>query len=164
MAVAFVFFSYQFGTYGTNGIRNGMACALMMLSISFYIDRNKYGFVVGTIIFLLAMGCHRSVMIPMAALLVSMFIIKDIKYSIYIWLGCIFLSLVSGNFYSGIWDLMIECQIIQKYPIRLCLNFLILVFDGIFCYIVRCLFGWLGLYEAEGSSIKLLPFWQIPTS
>jgi hypothetical protein len=102
MAIAFVFFSYQFGTYGTNGIRNGMACALMMLSISFYLDRNKYGFVVGTIIFLLAMGCHRSVMIPMAALLVSMFIIKDIKYAIYIWLGCIFLSLVSGNFFQGL--------------------------------------------------------------
>lgn len=102
MAIAFVFFSFQFCAYGTNGIRNGMACAIMMLSISYFCDRKKSGYIIGSFLFILAMGCHRSVMVPMAALLVSLFIIKDIKYAIYIWLGCIVLSLFTGDFFQSL--------------------------------------------------------------
>ena len=101
LAIMFVFFSFQFFTFGTNGLRNGMACAIMMLSIAFFCDRNKVGYAIGFLLFILAMGCHRSVMIPMAALMVSLFVIKDIKVSVYIWLGCIVLSLFTGNFFQG---------------------------------------------------------------
>ena len=101
MAVAFVFFSFQFCAYGINGIRNGMACAIMMLAISFFCDRNKSAYVIGSLLFVLAMGCHRSVMIPMAALMVSIYVVKDIKKAIYIWLACIAASLVSGDFFQG---------------------------------------------------------------
>lgn len=102
IAILFVFFSFQFCTYGTNGIRNGMACALMMLAIAYYCDRNRIGYVIGSIFFILAMGCHRSVMIPMAALMLSIFVVKDIKYAVYIWLGCIVLSIFSGNYFQAL--------------------------------------------------------------
>ena len=102
MAIVFIFFSYQFFTYGTNGIRNGMGTALMMLSIAFFCDRKKVSYFIGLLLFVLAMGCHRSVMVPMAALFVSFYIIKDIKNAIYIWLMCIVLSVFAGGFFQGI--------------------------------------------------------------
>jgi hypothetical protein len=101
MAILFVFFSYQFYTYGTNGIRNGMACGLMLLSISFFCERKTAGYITGFLLFVLAMGCHRSSMIPMAALMASLFIFKDVKYAIYIWLICIVLSMFTGGFFQG---------------------------------------------------------------
>lgn len=99
LAIMFVFLSYQFYAYGTNGLRNGLATAILMLSISFFCDRNKIGFLIGSALFIMAMGCHRSVVMPMAAVLVSLFVIKDIKYAVYIWLGCIVISLFSGNIF-----------------------------------------------------------------
>jgi len=104
LAIMFVFFSYQFFTYGTNGLRNGMGCALMMLSISYFCDRSKLGFFVGFLLFILAMGCHRSVLVPMTALVASLFVIKDINKAIIIWLGCIVLSLLAGNSIMGFFE------------------------------------------------------------
>lgn len=97
LAILFVFFSYQFFPFATNGIRNGMGAAFIMLSISFFCDRNKIGFIIGSFFFLIALGCHRSLIVPMAALMVSLFVIKDIKYAIYIWLICIVLSIFTGS-------------------------------------------------------------------
>lgn len=104
MAILFVFFSYQFFTFGTNGLRNGMACSIMMLAISFFSKRNIYNYTVGFVLFLLAMGCHRSVMIPMAAVVGALFFIKEIKHAIWIWILCILFSLVSGNFFVNLFS------------------------------------------------------------
>ncbi len=101
-AIMFVFFSFQFFTYGTNGLRNGMGCAFLLLSISFFCDRNKVGYFIGIFLFFLAMGCHRSSIVPMAALIISLFVIKDIKTAVYIWLGCIILSLFAGNIFMSL--------------------------------------------------------------
>ena len=97
LTIMFVFYSFQFFSYGTNGLRNGMACAIMILSIAFFCDRNNKGKLIGFLLFFLAMACHRSVIIPIAALMVSMYIIKDLKMAIYIWFGCIVLSIIAGG-------------------------------------------------------------------
>ena len=102
MTIMFVFFSFQFFTFGTNGIRNGMGCAFIMLSIAYFCDRCRTGNIIGLFLFFLAMGCHRSVIVPMAALMVSLYIIKDIKISGYIWIGCIALSIFAGGFFQNI--------------------------------------------------------------
>lgn len=104
MAILFVFFSYQFWAFGTNGLRNGLGAAIMMLAISFFANRNKFGFSVGFFLFLLAMGCHRSVMITMAAIIVSLFLVKSIRNAVLIWTLCILFSLVSGNFFVGLFS------------------------------------------------------------
>lgn len=97
LSVLFLFFSYQFFNYGVNGMRNGVACAIMMVAISFFCDKTKKGNFIGIFLFLLAMGCHRSIMIPFAALIVSKYFIKDTSKAIWIWLLCIPISLVFGN-------------------------------------------------------------------
>ncbi len=104
MAVLFVFFSYQFFPYGVNGLRNGMGCAIMMLAIAFFCDRNRVGFFIGIILSFLAIGCHRSIIIPIAAVLGALFVVKDIKKAIYIWIGSIILSLFAGGTVSTIFE------------------------------------------------------------
>ncbi len=102
LAVLFTFYSFQFFTFGTNGLRNGMGCALMLVSIAYFADRNKIGYIIGFLFFIFALGCHRSVLIPFAAVMVSLFFVKDIKYSVSIWLFCIFLSLVAGSYFQNL--------------------------------------------------------------
>lgn len=102
LAVLFTFFSFQFFTFGTNGLRNGMGCSLMLVSIAYFADRNKIGYIIGLLFFFLALGCHRSVLIPFAAILVSTFFFKDIKFPISIWLFCILLSLFAGNYFQNL--------------------------------------------------------------
>lgn len=104
MAILFVFFSYQFWSFGTNGLRNGLGAAIMMLAISFFTERNKMGYAIGVFLFLLAMGCHRSVIISMAAIMVSLFIIKDIRSAVYVWFLCIVVSVISGNFFVSLFS------------------------------------------------------------
>lgn len=102
LPLLFVFFSAPFFSYGTNGIRNGMACSLMMLSLAFICDRNYRGYIIASFLFILALGCHRSVMIPMASLLMMLFFVKNLKNALIIWIFCVFLSLVSGNTFQSL--------------------------------------------------------------
>lgn len=102
LAIMFVFFSYQFYTYGVNGIRNGMGTGLMMLAIVFFCDGNKISYILGFLLFVIAFGCHRSVIIPIAAVLVSLFVVKDIKFAVWIWMGCIVLSLFAGSYFQNL--------------------------------------------------------------
>ena len=78
----------------------------MLLAISFFSKRNKIGYICGFILFILAFGCHRSIILPMIALMASLFVVKDIKYSVIVWLSCILISLFGGNsfmnFLSGL--------------------------------------------------------------
>lgn len=88
--------SFSFWSYGTNGIRNGLATSLFILALCFY-DKSKikmYAF------FLLSFFTHSSVIIPIAAFIVSGFY-KNPKIYLYIWLSAIPLSLAGGSFWEG---------------------------------------------------------------
>lgn len=86
--------SFSFWAYGTNGLRNGWATSVFLLSLVFY--RRKmlmYGLMA------LSFGIHNSMMIPIAAFLVSG-MYKKPKIYLYIWLAAIPLSLVGSGFFQ----------------------------------------------------------------
>ncbi len=87
--------SFSFWAFGTNGIRNGIATSIFLYAIS----RDKIVFKV--IFILIAIGFHKSVVIPTAALVLTYFYVDPKKY-FYGWLACIPLSLVSGGFWEGL--------------------------------------------------------------
>jgi hypothetical protein len=87
--------SFSFWAYGTNGIRNGIATSLFLYAIS----RDKIVFKV--LLVLLAIGIHKSILIPTAALCLTYFYADPKKY-FYGWLLCIPVSLVSGGFWEGL--------------------------------------------------------------
>lgn len=94
LGLLFIVTSLMFFTFGVNGLRNGLACHIILLAMSFLFD-DKY--VVGGLLCLLALGMHRSVMLPIAAIMAGCFVIKDYKYAVMIWVGAIVLSLLEGE-------------------------------------------------------------------
>jgi hypothetical protein len=94
LGILFVFSSFSFFSYGVNGLRNGLACHLIILGISFLADKR---YVPCTVLFLTALGIHRSTMLPIVAAVTGAFFLKSPKYSIYFWLASIFVSLVAGG-------------------------------------------------------------------
>ena len=94
LGMIFVWTSLMFFSFGTNGLRNGLACHIMLLAMSFFFD-DKY--VIGGLLCILAFGFHRSLMLPIAAMLVGRFVVKDFRYAVVFWFCSIALSLVAGN-------------------------------------------------------------------
>lgn len=88
--------SFSFWSYGTNGVRNGMATAIFIFSLLFY-EKQKW---LMYAIMGLAYGFHNSLMIPIAAFVVSGWY-KNPKIYLYIWLVAIPLSIIGGSFWQG---------------------------------------------------------------
>lgn len=94
LGMLFVFTSLMFFSFGTNGVRNGLACHFILLAMSFFFD-DKY--IIGALLCLVAFGIHRSTMLPIVGMFLGRFVITDLKWAIYFWFGSIFLSLALGN-------------------------------------------------------------------
>ena len=96
--------SFTFYGAGVNGIRNGMATSIMLLAFTFT-DRK----VIMAALFFIAVSCHKSMMLPVAAFVCS-FIYRDSQKYLIFWLVCIPVSFVAGSAFeafftsSGIFD------------------------------------------------------------
>jgi hypothetical protein len=92
--------AFSFFSYGTNGIRNGLATSVVILAISFYDKR-----AVMIALFVLASGIHKSVMLPVFAGVISFFY-KDTRFYLFFWFICIFASFLLGSslesFFAGL--------------------------------------------------------------
>ena len=98
IGMLFVLASLMFFTFGVNGLRNGLACHLILLAISYLLD-DKY--IIGYAICLVAFGIHRSTMLPIVAVTFGLFVSKDIRFAIIFWIASLIVSLVAGNVISS---------------------------------------------------------------
>lgn len=98
VGMIFVLTSLMFFPFATNGLRNGLACHVMLLAMSYFFD-DKY--IKGALWCLVAFGLHRSVMLPIASMIAGRYVIKDMRYAILFWVFSIALSLVAGGSISG---------------------------------------------------------------
>ncbi len=97
MAMLFFFTAFSTYSYCVNGVRNGFACSVELVAVALLaIDRKKLP--VALVLMFLALGIHRSTMLPSAALVVSAFLIKDPKVAIRFWLLSIGISLIAGSY------------------------------------------------------------------
>lgn len=94
IGMLFLFSSLMFFTFGTNGLRNGLACHIVLLAISYLYDA-KY--IIGALFCLLAFGIHRSVLLPIAASVGGIFLSEKPKWALYFWFASIGISLVAGG-------------------------------------------------------------------
>lgn len=101
----FAMSAYSFFSYGTNGIRNGMACSFIILALSFMNDGNTRGKVIAVFLAFLAFFCHKSTALPSLCMIVCLYH-KNTKNAIFFWIASIGISLVAGgaveNFFSGL--------------------------------------------------------------
>lgn len=95
---AFLFFigAFSFFSYGTNGIRNGLACSVVILAFSFLMADKPWEKIVGLLWCWLAISVHKSALLPCACMIVSLFV-RNPKFSVGLWVTSIFLYLVAGN-------------------------------------------------------------------
>lgn len=106
LAMLFFLSAFSTFTYGTNGIRNGLACSSCIFAMAYGANRNILQMSIAGFILLLAFGIHRSIALPIAAFLVASYVIKSPKIAMYFWIASIGLSLVAGgtmvNFFAGL--------------------------------------------------------------
>ena len=105
LGMIFVWTALMYYSFGINGIRNGMACHMLLIGFALILKGRALVWP-GVGLCLLAFGTHRSTMLPIAAFVVGRFLIRDAKYAVYFWLLSIPVSLVAGgavtSFFSGL--------------------------------------------------------------
>ena len=88
---AFLIFiaSFSFWSYGTNGLRNGLAASLVLLAFSF--ERKK---LIAIALALVAVSFHKSLLLPVVAYFLT-FLNNNSKFYVIVWLLCIPISLAA---------------------------------------------------------------------
>lgn len=103
-AMLFGLSAFSVFTYGVNGVRNGLACSIVTLAIIFAAKDKNY--IVAAVLCFLALGIHKSTLLPTAAMVGALFFIKKPKVALMFWLTSIPVSLVAGgpisNFFMGL--------------------------------------------------------------
>lgn len=99
LLLLFFFSSFSFYTYSVNGIRNGLACSLVILAIT-YIQGDKRDKIICGVLCFLAFNIHRSTALPIAAMIFSLKYINH-KNMFYFWFSSIIVSLTIGGAVSG---------------------------------------------------------------
>lgn len=96
--VTFLFFlgAFSMSSYAVNGIRNGLACSVVLAAIAFLATSRKY-LPLAIALSIAALGIHKSTMLPIAALFTSAYFIKSFKKAYYFWIASILISLVAGG-------------------------------------------------------------------
>lgn len=100
IAILFCFAAFSFFTYGVNGIRNGMACSLVMLALT-YIRGNLIEKIICALLAIIAINIHGSTALPVLCMLVA-FLIKSPRVIFLFWGLSIFLSLIAGGLISSL--------------------------------------------------------------
>lgn len=104
VAYLFCLGALSFFTYGTNGIRNGFACSIILLMLT-YINGNMRDKIVAAVLAVVAFHIHKSTMLPITMAILSLFV-KSFKAAYTFWILSIFISLAAGGaitaFFAGI--------------------------------------------------------------
>ena len=91
--------AFSFFSYGTNGIRNGAACSLVILAIT-YIQGNISNKIICVILCFSAYFIHHSTALPILAMWFTYFFPRT-KPMFYFWVLSIFISYYFGGYVSG---------------------------------------------------------------
>lgn len=91
----------SFFTYGVNGMRNGLACSLMLISMALAaLDSSRK--LIAVVLAFFAYNIHHSTLLPFGMMIISMYFIKSYRWAYSFWIFSIVLSLVLGNTISNI--------------------------------------------------------------
>ena len=86
-----------FFSFGTNGLRNGVACSIVLLIMAYMLEER---YVSAVILSIIAMSIHRSSALPLGGAIIALTVLKNPRYALYGWITCILLSLIAGNYWT----------------------------------------------------------------
>lgn len=105
VAILFMLGSISFYSYGTNGIRNGLACSGVLLMFS-YLGISKKDNIIAFLIAMIVVNIHRTTILPIAMSIISLLWVKNFRWAYSFWIASIAISLVAGGavtaFFSGL--------------------------------------------------------------
>lgn len=96
IVMLFMMGALSFFTYGTNGIRNGLACSGVLLFLSF-LGGTKKDKIIAALIAILIIGTHKSTSLPILMAVISLIFVKNFRNAYIFWILSILISLVAGN-------------------------------------------------------------------
>jgi len=94
--------AFSFYGYSVNGLRNGIACSFIILALARFCRGEKLW---PAILAFIALGCHKSVALPIACALFTYYVKKP-KYMYIAWACSIVLSLLVGDYLSNLLTLL----------------------------------------------------------
>lgn len=104
-ALLFYIGAFSFFSYATNGIRNGLGCAIVIFAMSFVATDQRKNYIAFAILSLAAYFIHKSTALPIVCCIVALFI-KSPRPLIFFWFLSIILSLVARgpieSFFTGL--------------------------------------------------------------
>lgn len=98
LMMLFCFGAFSFYTYSVNGIRNGMACSIIIFALSLLSKDNRLWPIILSFI---AIGCHKSTALPVVCMFLAYYL-RGTKLMFFIWLGAIIISIVIGDYINNI--------------------------------------------------------------
>lgn len=101
--------AFSYYSYGINGIRNGLACSIMLVAFSYILGPNREK-IIAAILCFCAYNIHHSMALPILMMVISAFVLpkfkNSLKLTIAFWILSIFLSLTVGDwletFFAGL--------------------------------------------------------------
>lgn len=96
VSLLFVIGALSFYSYGINGIRNGLACSIVLLILS-YAGGDKRDLIIAGILSFIAINIHRTTALPIGMMIASLYFVKSFKWAYTFWILSILISLVAGG-------------------------------------------------------------------
>lgn len=96
VSLLFVMGAFSFYTYGINGIRNGLACAMTLTALSYSQGGLSNKIIAGFLAFA-AFNIHHSSGLPILMAVISLFFIRSFKWAYTFWILSTIISLVAGD-------------------------------------------------------------------
>lgn len=103
VAMLFMIGAFSFYTYGTNGIRNGLACSLTLAAISFLCGPNRR-ILIATVLAFCAINIHNSTLLPISVAVIAYLWIKNFRYAYLFWVLSILISLTIGGSITSLFE------------------------------------------------------------
>lgn len=98
VAVLFCFVSLSCFSFGTNGMRNGMAASVMMFAITLLNRENKVNTAIAILLIIASASIHKAMSLPGLCAIISLIWVKEPKNAIKFWLASIIISFFIGNY------------------------------------------------------------------
>lgn len=94
--------AFSFWAYGVNGIRNGLAGSIVILSFAIFLNSpKKFNLILSVITAFIAIGIHKTVLLPILCFVAAIFV-KNLKIVIIWWFIAIFLYLGFHSFFEAL--------------------------------------------------------------
>ena len=99
IAILFCMAAFSFFTYGVNGVRNGIACSMVMMAVSLFKGSSRDN-IICIIVSIIAYCIHASSLLPLVCLAATHFI-RSPRWFFRFWVLSIVISLVAGSSISN---------------------------------------------------------------